>query len=190
MLKFTFPRYLLRRLREEYARCYAELANPYAGKVHPGAIIRKEPWCDLSLGEGTFIDHGACLTCVNPTREPMNENSYIRIGRHVYVGRYSNLTTGGGYIVIGDNVLIAHMVSLVASGHGIARNSLIRGQSRPEKKNVEIGSDAWIGAAAIVLPGVRVADGAVVGAGAVVTHDVPAYAIVAGNPARVIGERK
>lgn len=190
MLKFTFPRYLLRRIREEYARCYAELTNPYAGKVHPEAVIRKEPWCDLVLGEGTFIDHGACLTCVNPRREPLETNSFIRIGRNVYVGRYSNLITGGGHIIIGDNVLVAHSVSIVASGHGTVRNALIQTQPCSTKQNVEIGNDVWLGAAAIILPGVCVSDGAVVGAGAVVTHDVLSYVIVAGNPARVIGERK
>ena len=54
---------------------------------------------------------------------------------------------------------------------------------------VVIGADAWIGAHAVVLAGVTTGDGAIVGAGAVVTKDVPAYAIVAGVPARMIGSR-
>jgi acetyltransferase-like isoleucine patch superfamily enzyme len=54
---------------------------------------------------------------------------------------------------------------------------------------VEIGDRAWIGARAIILPGVRIGEGAVVGAGAVVTRDVGPFEIVAGNPARKIGER-
>jgi phosphonate metabolism protein (transferase hexapeptide repeat family) len=52
-----------------------------------------------------------------------------------------------------------------------------------------VGNDTWIGHAAIVMPGVTIGDGAVVGSGAVVTHDVPPFAIAAGVPARVIGER-
>lgn len=59
----------------------------------------------------------------------------------------------------------------------------------PPPKRVTIGNDVWIGRNAIVLPGVSVCDGAVVGAGAVVTKDVPPYAVVAGNPARVIKYR-
>ncbi len=55
--------------------------------------------------------------------------------------------------------------------------------------NVVIGNDVWIGANAIILPGVNIGDGAVIGAGTVVTKDVPPYAIVGGNPARVIKYR-
>ena len=61
--------------------------------------------------------------------------------------------------------------------------------SIPEKKGIRIGDDVWIGTMATVLPGVSVGTGAVVGSGAVVTRDVPPYAIVIGNPARVVDER-
>lgn len=60
---------------------------------------------------------------------------------------------------------------------------------REALKRVSIGNDVWIGRSAIVLPGVRIGDGAVVGAGAVVTKAVPAYAVVAGNPARLLRYR-
>jgi len=55
---------------------------------------------------------------------------------------------------------------------------------------VRIGNDVWIGTRVILLPGVNVGDGAIIGAGAVVTKDVEPYAIVGGNPAHVIGTRK
>ncbi len=54
---------------------------------------------------------------------------------------------------------------------------------------VRIGSDVWIGARATIMPGVTVSDGAIIGAGAVVTHDVPAYAVVAGVPAKILRYR-
>ena len=61
--------------------------------------------------------------------------------------------------------------------------------ARPPGKRVVVGHDVWIGRSAIVLPGVTIGTGAVVGAGAIVTKDVPPYAIVAGNPARLIRYR-
>lgn len=60
---------------------------------------------------------------------------------------------------------------------------------REPNRRVRIGNDVWIGRSAVVLPGVTIGDGAVVGAGAIVTKDVPAYAIVAGNPARLLRHR-
>ncbi len=59
---------------------------------------------------------------------------------------------------------------------------------QPERP-VSIGNDVWIGARVIILPGVTIGDGCVIGAGAVVTKDVPAYSVCAGNPAKVVKER-
>ena len=58
------------------------------------------------------------------------------------------------------------------------------------EKPVIIGNDVWIGDRVTILPGVRIGDGCIVGAGAVVTHDIPAFAIAAGNPAKVVRYRK
>lgn len=63
-------------------------------------------------------------------------------------------------------------------------------QGHAAPKPVIIGNDVWIGAQAIILPGVTVGDGAIVGAGAVVAKPVAPFTIVAGNPARVIGQRE
>jgi acetyltransferase-like isoleucine patch superfamily enzyme len=64
----------------------------------------------------------------------------------------------------------------------------VDGMVKPWPNPVEIGNNVWVGTGATVLPGVRVEDGAVVGAGSVVTHQVPARTVVAGNPAKVIGK--
>ena len=63
-------------------------------------------------------------------------------------------------------------------------------QGSTEERPVVIGNDVWIGGRVIILPGVKIGDGAIVGAGSVVTRDVSEYDIVAGNPARVIKNRK
>lgn len=80
-------------------------------------------------------------------------------------------------VTIGDNVVIGLGSRILA--HGPVKGG------RP----VAIGSDVYIGAGAIVLPGVTIGDGCIIGAGAVVTRDVPPMSVAAGNPARVIGPR-
>jgi NDP-sugar pyrophosphorylase family protein len=89
-------------------------------------------------------------------------------------------------ITIGDRVALGHHVKLVTSGHkyGSARRRCGEGWSEP----IVIGDGAWIGAGAIILPGVTIGSASVVGAGAVVTRDVPPNTLVAGAPARIIRE--
>lgn len=87
-------------------------------------------------------------------------------------------------VIIGDDVQIATAVQIITATHPLDSTERLSGweMARP----VRIGHRAWIGSGAILLPGVSVGDDAVVGAGAVVTRDVPPGAVVAGNPARVI----
>jgi maltose O-acetyltransferase len=87
-------------------------------------------------------------------------------------------------ITIGSDVSIGPEAAILTLGHD-PRSAQFADRGGP----VLIGDRAWIGYRAIVLPGITIGEGAVVGAGSVVSRDVPPYAIVAGNPARVIGER-
>lgn len=161
-----------------------------AGSIHRGAMVLKDPWCELVLSEGARVEAGTILYCRNHEPHPISENSYIRIGRNTFIGHYCNLRTGGGSIEIGDNVLLAQFVSLIAVGHGIRAGRPIRGQPLPEKRGIKLGNDIWVGANAVILPGVNVGDGAVIGAGAIVTKDVPANAIVVGSPAKILRYRE
>ncbi len=92
-------------------------------------------------------------------------------------------------IVIGNDTLIAQHVFIIDSYHRTGRNELIRTQCGT-KGAVKIGNDVWIGEGAKILKGVTVGDGAIIGAGSVVTKDVPPYCIAVGVPAKVIKERK
>jgi len=96
---------------------------------------------------------------------------------------------GRGGLELGDDVLIGPNAAVITSQHRFddPRVPIVRQGHRTAP--VTIGSDVWIGANAIVLPGVQVAEGTVVSAGAVVTHDTETYTIVGGVPARTIGER-
>ena len=108
----------------------------------------------------------------------------VQIGANTVINR-DVLLDGRMGLVIGDNVSVSE---------GVAIFTLEHDPNSPDFANrgapVRIADRAFIGARAIILPGVTVGEGAVVAAGAVVTHDVPPYTIVGGVPARPIGERR
>lgn len=120
-----------------------------------------------------------------------NVRSFIHIGENTYIGENNNLRAADGVIEIGNNCLISQGVTIVTSNHKIEKDNLIVNQGWKSKKGkVYIEDDVWIGANAVVLPDVTIHKGAVIAAGAIVTKDVPEYAIVAGNPARIIKYRE
>lgn len=127
---------------------------------------------------------------MSPTASLRN-GERITLGRDVHVGERCYLWAGDttGRILIGDDVLLAPEVFLTASNYGTAAGRLVREQPKREA-DVVIGDDVWLGARVVVLPGVTVGDGAIVGAGSVVTKDVPANAIAVGVPARVVAWRE
>lgn len=81
-------------------------------------------------------------------------------------------------------------VSILTHTHNIERTDIPMGQQGMRVSEVVIGNDVWIGMRVVIMPGVRIGNGVVIGAGAVVTKDVPDYAIVGGVPARIIKFRK
>lgn len=124
----------------------------------------------------------------------------ITLGEWCYVGLHSRIWSQAG-VTIGDRVLISHMVDIHdTDGHPIdardreedARAILSRSAyvtpTKTASAPVVIGNDVWIGFKASILKGVRIGDGAIVAACSVVTKDVPARVVVAGNPARVVRE--
>lgn len=115
----------------------------------------------------------------------------IAIGDASWIGQYNNLRAcGGGNISIGRNCLISQFCSLIGSNHSIERGRPIIEQGADSSRlGVVLEDDVWLGAGVTVMPGVTVHKGAVIGANAVVTKDVPAYEIWAGVPAVKISER-
>ena len=111
----------------------------------------------------------------------------IRAGRNLFVN-YDCVFLDVAPIDIGDDVQIAPAVQLYTATHPLdpaERRSGLEG-GRP----IRIGNNVWIGGASIILPGVTVGDDAVIGAGSVVTRDVPAGVVVVGNPAKVRGDAR
>ncbi len=111
------------------------------------------------------------------------DGANIRIGDNSGLGANSSI---GNDVTIGSHVLMASEVIILNGMHNYMDKSQYIGRQGSFHKHVEIGNDVWSGIRAIILPGVTIHDGAVIGAGAVVTHDVPAYAVVGGIPAKVI----
>lgn len=117
----------------------------------------------------------------------------LTIGKYVHIASFAHVGIGGGVCSIGDFAAVASGARILTGSNqpegqsmSAAAPSLMQVVSRAETC---IGEYAFVGVNAVIMPGVRIGDRAVVGAGAVVTKDVPAGAIVAGVPAREIGYR-
>lgn len=116
--------------------------------------------------------------------------SLLTIGANTYIGEFNNIRCDEK-ITIGDNCLISQYVSIISLNHGYKnKNCLIKDQGQYSKGPITIGNDVWIGNHCTILPGVTIGDGAVVGAGTVVAKDVPPYAVVVGNPQKIIKFRE
>jgi len=128
-------------------------------------------------------------TVIRPSASLANAH-HIFLGDRVHIQRSVYLWAGEkSEIHIGNNTIIGPGSFITSDNHGTKRGQLIRDQKGVEA-DVNIGADVWMGAYAIVLPGIRIGDGAVIAAGSVVTKDVADYCIVAGVPARKIGMRE
>lgn len=142
------------------------------------AALIKEMFAEA--GEGCYIE------------PPFRANwggKHVRLGNYVYAN--FNLTlVDDGNIDIGDNVMFAPNVTVITATHPVLPS--LREKGLQFNVDVKICSNVWIGAGAIIMPGITVGENSVVGAGSVVTKDVPPNTVVVGNPARVlreIGER-
>jgi acetyltransferase-like isoleucine patch superfamily enzyme len=115
--------------------------------------------------------------CINNAVGDVIIGDYTRIGLHCTVI---------GPICIGNHVNLAQGIVVTALNHNFNDNTKRIDEQGVSTKPVVIGDDVWIGANAVVLPGVTIGQHSVVAAGAVVTQDVPAYTVVAGVPAKVV----
>lgn len=114
-------------------------------------------------------------------------NPELQIGRSSGVGMNCRIS---GRTYIGDNVMMGPDCIMYSYSHAHSRTDIPMCEQGFELETpIHIGNDVWIGARVIILPGCMIGDHAIIGAGAVVTKDVPAYAIVGGNPAKIIRMR-
>lgn len=126
------------------------------------------------------------------------ENNYIELpfhanwgGRHVHFGSYiyanSNLTlVDDGHIYIGDRVMLGPNVTIATANHPI--NSELREKGLQYNKDVHIDENTWIAANVVIVPGIRIGKNVVIGAGSVVTEDIPDNVVAVGNPCHILRE--
>lgn len=124
----------------------------------------------------------------DPWVEPplaMDYGYNVRLGKNVFIN-FNSVFLDTCLITIGDRTLVGPNVSFYSGTHPL--DPVIRQGTRgPELgKEIHVGQDCWIGGNAMILPGVTIGRGCVVGAGSVVTKNVPDFTVVAGNPARAI----
>jgi acetyltransferase-like isoleucine patch superfamily enzyme len=142
----------------------------------------------ISIEKGTRIERGVILTAWNRHGEE-NFLPSITIGKNCNINEFNQISACRK-IVIGDNLLTGRYVYISDNSHGssIYEEQLVHPHMRPlhVKGPIIIGNNVWICEHACVLSGVTIGDGAIIAANAVVTHDVPAYTVVAGVPAKVV----
>lgn len=126
----------------------------------------------LFIGKNVIIKDEVMF--INPNKISINDNSMI--GERSYL-------RGGGNIVIGKSCQIANNVIIVTTNH-LLNTDLYHGNI--ENKDVIIGDNVWIGSGAKIMPGVKIGNNSIVGAGAVVTKNVEANVLVGGIPAKII----
>ena len=149
----------------------------------------------LSLGRRVQFDVHARGRLVFGERVSVLQDSWLmaedgdtmEFGDDVFISQHCTVS---GSVRIGRDTLIAAYVTIIDANHVIERADVPIRLQGGVKRPIRIGEDVWIGASSVILPGVTIGDHAVVGANSTVTGDVPAWAIVAGSPARVLRMRE
>lgn len=164
----TRPRWYVRMLAPLYQH------RGRHSKIHASVRMDTPPYRRFSLGQYSVVESGACIN---------NAVGDVIIGDHTRIGLHNTVI---GPVTIGNHVNLAQGITVTALNHNFENVELRIDEQGVTTNPVTIADDVWIGANAVVLPGVSIGSHSVVAAGAVVTKDVPAHSLVAGVPAKII----
>ena len=143
-------------------------------KIHRSARMDTPPYRNFHLGDYSVVESFACIN---------NAVGDVWIGDHTRIGLHNTII---GPVSIGDHVNLAQGITVTALNHNFQKRDQLISQQGISTKKVTIENDVWIGANAVILPGVTIGTHSVVAAGAIVTKDVPPYSLVGGVPAIIL----
>lgn len=164
----TRPRWFIRILSPLYQ---------HRGKhsvIHSSVRMDTPPYRKFSLGDYSVIESFACIN---------NAVGDVIIGNYTRIGLHNTII---GPVTIGHHVNLAQGITVTALNHKSENPDIRIDEQGVSTKPVVIGNDIWVGANAVILPGITIGDHSVIAAGAIVTKDVPPHSLVAGVPAKVI----
>lgn len=174
--------YLIMNQRDARPRWYVRMLAPLyqhrgrGAKIYWSVRMDTPPYRNFQLGRKSVIESYCCIN---------NAVGDVTIGDHTRIGIHCTVI---GPVSIGNNVNLAQGITVTALNHNYEDVTRRIDEQGISTKPVVIGDDVWIGANAVILPGVTIGRHVVVAAGAVVTKDVPSFTLVAGVPAKVIKE--
>ncbi|MGC8714770.1 MAG: acyltransferase [Leptodesmis sp.] len=151
------------------------------------AILRHS--CLIAESTSSKIYIGDAVTVNKDVEIEAKDGAIVEIGDRTFINK-SVWIMAGASVKIGKDCLIAPYVGIVATNRSYADPNIPINRQAPTSKGITIGDDCWLGHRVSVLDGVTIGQGCVIGAGAVVTKDIPPYSIAVGVPAKVVGSRK
>jgi acetyltransferase-like isoleucine patch superfamily enzyme len=160
--------------------CLGAVVIPESTIIEPLAVVFVGERGKLTLGEMNTIYPGATIRI---------DQGWMKTGKDVSFGNGCHIYEPRAGLTIGDNSMIAGGVLICGVNHGYAERGVPMRKQPANAAPIVIGQDVWVGMGAIILPGVTLGDGSIIGAGAVVTSDVPPGAVVSGVPARLVKHR-
>lgn len=178
MLNFKYARLIVRMLRRKLW-LGARLELDGLAFIGPGVVLQVGKDARLELGRWSWIGHGTKIRA---------HEGVVSIGAKTVMGQECTISSFQ-HVKIGRECVIADRVMFIDFDHGVVEVERPIRLQGIYKRDVDVGNNVWIGYGACILRGVTIGDNAIIGTNAVVTKDVPANAVVAGLPARVIRMR-
>lgn len=172
--------WLIMNQRDARPRWYIRLLAPLyqhrgrGSKIYHSVRMDTPPYRRFSLGDHSVVESFCCIN---------NAVGDVMIGDHTRVGIHNTII---GPVSIGNHVNLAQGITVTALNHNFSDPDKRIDEQGISTAAVHIGDDVWIGANAVVLPGVTIGSHSVVAAGAIVTKDVPQGSLVAGVPAKIL----